>query len=801
MNHFALTFSPAVALLVALTGAASEQINDARLEKAYGQLPLSFEANRGQAGESVRFLARGVGYTLFLTDDEAALVLRAPRQRGSSNDRQSGQKIFAQLQLIWIGANRSPKITGADVSPGKVNYFFGNNPTRWQTDLPVFGKVKYAAVYPGIDLVYYGNQRQLEFDWVVAPGANPRDIRLGCAGADWLEVDARGDLVAHLDRDEIRFHKPYAYQEQKSERREVPARYILRSADPQGQTGRSQRRGSSGNLNEVSFELAAYDTARPLIIDPVLVYSTYLGGTDQEDANGIAVDAAGNAYVTGYTDSTNFPTAKAFQARFVGELYVGDIFVTKFNPAGSALIYSTYLGGNSVENFPRIAIDSATNVYLTGYTTSTNFPTKTPLQSALKGNYDAFVTKLNASGSALVYSTYLGGSSVEYGTGITVDRAGSAYVCGYTASTNFPTKAPLQPVLQGAHDVFLTKLNAAGSALVYSTYLGGANDDLAFGVALDSQTNAFLVGTTFSTNFPTVNAIQTAGENHGSKVFVTKIAASGATLLYSTYLGGSGVEVGYGIAVDVAGNAYVTGNTSSTNYPVTADCIQSVSGGDRDIFITKLNPTGSALVYSTYLGGVGRDEGTQIAIDSAGNAYITGATASTNFPTSNALQGQNSGGLADAYVAVLNANASALLFSTYLGGNGSTNRDDAKGIALDAAGNIYLTGRTTSYADLASGHEGFPVTNAFQSVFRGNGDAFVLKIKDVLAPVLGVRRLDNHRVEIFWPISGTNFVLQTTESLSPVDWLNTTNARSVSGTRISVTNDTLNPMRLYRLAR
>ena len=385
----------------------------------------------------------------------------------------------------------------------------------------------------------------------------------------------------------------------------------------------------------------------------MLEYSTYLGGSGVDQGYGIAVDSAGNAYVTGSTESTNFPTANAFQNTFGGG---GDAFVTKLNAAGSALVYSTYLGGSDGDFGAGIAVDSAGNAYVTGVTDSTDFPTANALQNTNSGGIaDVFVTKLNAAGSALAYSTYLGGSDFDSEPNIAVDSAGNVYVTGHTESTNFPTANAFQSTSGGGGgDAFVTKLNAAGSALVYSTYLGGSEAEFGGGIAADSAGNAYVTGTTDSDNFPTANALQpTSGGGTGladGDAFVTKLNAAGSALVYSTYLGGSDFDYGGGIAVDSAGNAYVTGVTDSDNFP-TANAFQSCTyGSNQDVFVTKLNAAGSALVYSTYLGGSLFEDSGDIAVDSAGNAYVTGSTYSTNFPTANALQ-STSGGDRDVFVA------------------------------------------------------------------------------------------------------------------------------------------------------
>ncbi len=695
--------------------------SQAKLVEAYGKLPLSFEANQGQTGSEVKFLSRGSGYSLFLTANEAVLSLKPSRDRkgavaparlqnkpgplaaarGSDQAPES-----AVLRMKLAGANPSAQVAGVDELPGKSNYFLGNDPAKWRTNVPTYAKVKYAEVYPGIDLVYYGNQRQLEYDFVVAPGADPQSIRLSFAvsnpsrdsdGAVPLRIDAQGDLIARVGGDEIRLRKPVVYQEVNGERRPVSGGYVFQAN------------------NDIRFSLAAYDKTKPLVVDPVLVYATYLGGNDIDVGYGIAVDSSGNAYVTGQTLSTNFPPANPFRIANGGGY---DAFVTKLNVSGSALIYSTYLGGSAFDFGQGIAVDSSGNAYVTGETSSTNFPTANAIQTRFGGaNTDAFVAKLNAAGSALVYSTYLGGNGQDYGTGIAVDSSGNAYVTGETLSTDFPTANAFQASF-GAGKAFVTKFNAAGSALVYSTYLGGSSGDRGQGIAVDSSGNAFVTGWTRSTDFPTANSFQARNGGGLGDVFVTKFNASGSALVYSTYLGGSGQDISEGIAVDSFGNACVTGYTESTDFP-TANAFQARYGGGGDGFVTEFNAAGSTPVYSTYLGGSGVDQGSGVAVDSSGSAYVTGPTSSTNFPTANAIQAVLSGSN-DAFVMKLNAVGSALVYSTYLGGSGS---DGGSGIAVDPSGNAYMTGST--------GSTNFPTANAFRSAYGGGvQDAFVAKISD-----------------------------------------------------------------------
>ncbi|OPY69632.1 MAG: Beta-propeller repeat protein [Syntrophorhabdus sp. PtaU1.Bin002] len=460
------------------------------------------------------------------------------------------------------------------------------------------------------------------------------------------------------------------------------------------------------------FELGPYDKSQPLVIDPTLVYSTYLGGYYADHAYGIAVDSSGNMYVAGDTLATDFPTQNPYQATNTGDY---DVFIAKLSPSGNSLVYSTYLGGSDTDSAYAIAIDSSGNAYVTGETYSTDFPTLNYYRGTNTGGYDAFVAKLGPSGNSLVYSTYLGGSSGDAAYAIAIDSSGNAYVAGAASSTNFPTVNAYQGSFAGGgNDAFVAKLGPSGTTLVYSTYLGGSSSDEASAIAIDSSGNAYVAGYTYSGNFPTLNPYQ--GTIGGSNdAFITKLSPSGQTLIYSTYLGGSSNDGAGAIAIDSSGNAYVAGNTGSINFP-TLNPYQGSRGGSNDAFVAKLGPSGNSLVYSTYLGGSSGDAAYAIAIDSSGNAYVAGAASSTNFPTVNAYQGSFAGGGNDAFVAKLGPSGTTLVYSTYLGGIGY---DLASAIAVDSSGNAYIAGLTYS--------GNFPTVNPYQGTIGGYYDAFIAK--------------------------------------------------------------------------
>jgi photosystem II stability/assembly factor-like uncharacterized protein len=994
-----------------------DQLTKARISERYGKLPLSFEVNQGQTDSRVKFLSRGNGYNFFLTPTEAVLAL-SKRSAGASEsstgdvateegNARSGSTAAAHHAVVrvrHVGANPKAKLEGLDKLAGTVNYFVGGNAEQWRTSVAVYSKVRSRNVYPGIDVVYYGNQQELEYDFVVAPGAHPERIELAFEGADQFEVNSDGDLRVSTKVGDVLQRKPYVYQTINGERREVPSRYKLSGRD------------------RIKFILGRYDASKPLVIDPVLAYSTYLGGSDNDSGSSIAVDASGNAYVTGLTLSSDFPVVPSAQP--ITRLN-DDAFVTKLNPDGSAFVYSTYIGGTSSDSGNDIAVDSSGNAYVAGYTYSADFPLLNAVQSTQKGTIDAFVAKLNPTGTALLYSTYLGGYSHDTAFDLIVDNAGSAHLTGYTSSKDFPTANPLQGVKRGdsvfkslngggswgatntglsaaevhklaidptqpntiyagtengvfktvdggsnwsvtdpgkiknqvtdiaidptnpaivyvatvagvykstnggntwnssdtglisgqtvrvlaidpsntsvllagtpsngifrstnaganwqfsngtsglssstiyslvfapsistiyaatsrgvykstnggtawvntitnsnsstpratlllvdplnptmlyadfggqgglskstnggvswttlstalagrlltlaisssapntfyagtiregiyksadggstwatinsgltitnssintllidsndankvyagassGSDVFVTKLNPAGSALVYSTYIGGSGSERGAGIALDSNGSAYVAGSTDSPNFPTAAPMQAAKAGpfqNTSDAFILKLDPNGSGLTYSTYLGGNFDDYAVAVVVDPNGNAYLTGSTTSVNFP-TVNPLRSYDPSDpapifSDVIVAKLNASGAALLYSTYLGGAANDTGRDIAIDNLGNAYVVGDTSSTDFPVANASQAARGGG-SDAFATALKPTGSALHFSTYLGGS---ENESGNAIAVSAPGRIYLTGNTLSY--------NFPTANPLLAEHRG----------------------------------------------------------------------------------
>lgn len=693
---------------------------------------LRFEEIRG-AGGDIRFLARGSGYALLLTQTEAVLGLR----RGTAPvaaTAQPGPIVASQppvatdlVRMRLVGANPDARVAGLARLVEKSHYYAGRNPGGWRTNVQGYATVAYSDVYPGIDLVYYGHEGRLEYDFVVSPGADPGAILVEFDGADRVEVDPAGDLILAPPGGTLRLERPLVYQEQNGVRQPVASRYRLVEAD-------------ASDRPRVAIDVAERDRSRPLVIDPVIVYSTYFGGSGTDYGTAVAVDPGGNVYVTGVTFSTDLPTTLGPAFAGGDEFFQwGDAFVAKFDSSG-ARVYSTYLGGSGAERGEGVAVDSAGNAYITGWTESNDFPAASggcvpyPFGGPCSG--DAFVARLDANGQ-LLQAVYLGGDYHDAGLGIAVDAGGHVFVAGETQSFNFPvTPGAVQTALNSGSDSihsdgFVAKLAADGLGLAYATYLGGTNADheRATAIALDAAGNAYVTGFTSAPNFPTTpGAFQplTASPNQGFDAFVAKLDPSGSALLYSTYLGGNAADFGLGIAVNTSGEAYVSGNTWSTDFPI-GNAFQPSFGGLNDAFVTKLDASGSAAVYSTYLGGSGEDGlgTTRIAVDAAGSAFVTGATSSLDFPLENAFQ--TSLGYVDAFVAALTP-AGVLVGSSYLGGRDLDGvNGNGSAIAVDTQGNVWVTGNTTS--------DDFPVTpDAFQPAFGGKapgheyGDAYVTKI-------------------------------------------------------------------------
>lgn len=654
---------------------------DSAVSAQYAQLPLAFEPNHGQTDSSVQYLVHHGQATTYFTGSETITTLGGGRIAMRLSD--ANELSFAALEKV----------------ESVTNYFIGNDASAWRAGIPNYRAIATENVYPGIDLKFYGNNSHLEHDFIVDPTADYTKIAFSFDGQDEMVLDDKGNLVLKLANSSMMLRAPITYQDSGAAKRIIPSAFELH-----GETVRIA-------LN------ADYDRTQPLIIDPTLVYSTYLGGFEADYSYSLAIDAADNVYVSGQSDFTSdFPVVSPFQVSNAGG---SDAFVAKFNAAGNALLYSTYLGGSGIDWADGgLAVDSSGNAYVSGNTSSTDFPTQAAFQGSNAGGTDAFITVLDPLGSSLIYSTYLGGSGDDFAVGkLAVDSGGSAYVSGNTDSSDFPTSSPLQGSNAGGEDMFLAKFDALGSTLLYATYIGGSGDDIARNIALDSTNNAYIVGYSGSSDFPTNSPFQGSNAGGASDATLTKVNPTGSALVYSTYLGGSADDEGYGIDIDSTDNAYITGVTGSGDFP-TAAPFQAVYAGGADVFLTKFDASGTALVYSTYLGGGSTEHGRNLAVDSAGNAFISGITASGDFPIFSPYQPVIAGGF-DLFVMKFSAVGSVPVYSTYLGGVGSENTYG--GIAVDSTGHAYVSGYTDS--------TDFPTSSPFQATYGGGGfDAFVAKI-------------------------------------------------------------------------
>ncbi len=769
---------------------SSQGKQQSQLLEAYGKLPLSFEENIGQTAREVRYVAHGGSYELFLTPQEAVMALRpsshldfSPRHRFATlralrearrNARQTEQMTALGLQLE--GSNPQPQITGVDPLPGKVNYFIGNDPTKWQTDVHTFAQVKYAGVYPGIDLIFYGKENHLEYDFIVGPGANPAAIALKVNGARRMRIDSRGDVVVSVRGGEVRLQKPSIYQQVNGKRREVAGSYTI------------------ADNHRVTFSVPSYDRNQPLVLDPVLDYSTYVGGTSDDNATGIAVDGNGDAFISGITSSTDFPTTSN---GFIQQPLTANVspavaaFVAELNPAGNTVVYSSYIAGSTPgETAFGVAVDSTGKVYLTGQTLSPDFPTNATIAGFKTGSNPgdaatgtSFLVKFDPTqttgANSFVYSTFIGGTNPtspngDLGLAVAADGSGNAYVtgitdCGPGTATDlatFPIVGGFQTTLgnsNGGGNAFLAKINttvSGSSSLISSSYLGGnavlyptstaGYGDAGWGVAVDSSANAYVVGTTTSSNLGSLTttglALTYPAGNTSNTAFFAKIntaTAGSQSLSYLTYLGGTGPDYGQAIGLGPTNVAYLTGATSSLNFPVSSGAYQTTGNTTGVVFVALIDtsqPVADSLTSSTFVGGNAGDIGYGIQADSQGNAYVAGATASLNFPvTVGALQTTfPKSAFTTGFVLELNPNLSTLLYSSFFGGSGDGNSQDidyAAGIALNSSTppNAYIAGQTYSTNLPVAGT---PVAPLHAGLNGTGSDAFVAEL--TLIPSLTV---------------------------------------------------------------
>lgn len=676
--------------------------------RAFADLPVGFERNDGQVENRVRYMARFPGFSLYIGDEALALVLPTAweRDRAPSDAvrRMAATANLARvMHLRFVGASPVSRVEGMDPMPGVSHYLTGNDPSRWRTNVARFAAVRRARLYPGIDAVFYASAQRFEYDFVLEPGADPSAIALAFNATARLRVDDCGDLHVSGEDFDIVQSRPVAYQTIGEIRRPIPARYALR-AD-----------------GAATIHVGEYDHNLPLVIDPAIGYSTYFGGSGGDNGRGIAVDAAGFAYVTGDTGSPDFFLMNPIRDQIEFE---PDAFVSKFAPGGQDLLYSTFIGGDDVDFPASIAVDTTGAAYIAGTTNSSNFPTPNGFQKTLGGGgIDAFVCKINAAGSAIVYGSYLGGGDFDIGRGIAVDRSGAASVTGETKSTDFPTRNAFQTAIGSSDrlsDAFVARFAPSGSSLVFSSYLGGRDQDYAQGVAVDGGGATYVAGYTLSPNFPKLNPIR--GTQIGGEAFATKInPAVNGMLVYSTLLGGSNRDEASAIAVTQTGVAIVTGRTASADMPVVGATQPEYGGGAGDAFVAAIAATGTGLLYSTFLGGSGVDRGLGVAVDETNGAYVTGATDSEDFPRVRAIQDAIGGG-SDVFVASYSASGATIEFASVLGGSGE---DIGTAIAVDPSANIYLTGSTRS--------TDFPQFLFFQpgGLAGGGVDAFVTKIVGV----------------------------------------------------------------------
>jgi hypothetical protein len=690
-------------------------------------------------------------------------------------ERDESTLTFHFLRMALVGANPNASITGEDELPGKFHYFIGNDPTLWRTNVPSFAKVRYHGVYPGIDLVYYGNEGQLEYDFVVGPGVDPSQIALAIEGADTVAVDDKGDLRLEVAGRELFWRKPVLYQEKGGVRLPVAGEFeLLPTASS----------NDGVHARQVAFRVAPYDRMLALIIDPVLAYSTYLGGAQTDRAQGIATDSQGCVYVTGITYFDDFPvTPGAFQES--ASTY-GGAFVAKFSPAGNELFYSTFLAGpGAYSGGYAIAVDASGRAIVTGFTESTGFPTHEAFQSTRRGEADAFVTLLNPEGSDLVFSSYLGGTRSDYGHSIVTDAQSNIVIAGRTASLNFPVTNAVQSAHAGGRpfDWFITKIAPVGTNLLISTYLGGRDQEGESRMAVDPEGSIYIAGSVgWDRTWTAVAKLGSSG---------TDIAFMRTNVLDAKCAG---------MTLDSKGAIYLTGLTLPTYPPIptTPGAFQSDPGSEVDAFVGKLTPDGTAFEYLARLGGAAGDRGNAIVVDRSGNAYVSGNTESADFPTRESIQAENHG--SDAFVLKLDPYGSLLLWSTYLGGiddgSGANGRDEALAITLSADGAIVVAGHASS--------PDFPMENPFQSE-RGRAppyvawDAFVAKIVDPQPAAVQITR-SGTMVTISWSVSAAGFTLESTDSLAPApNWQPEPTAPEIVGDHNVVTLEIGAGPRFFRL--
>lgn len=702
---------------------------------------LFFTENQGQFPAEVLFQAITPEATVYLCRDTIVSVFARDTSMTYGGDSgidrvlysQNGLRTTEPKQTISVsahfqGANKQTVVTGEGRLAHNNNYFRGNDSAKWYTNVPNYQKVIYHDIYPSVDLSYYSDNGLIKYDFIVHPGADLSQIQIKYTGCDELNVGRQGDLQVFTEFGMIRERTPVIYQTVHGITHGVSGGYRL--LEP----------------NVFGFDVKDYNPMVLLVIDPALEYSTFIGGTNDDTGYDIVVDSNGNTYITGETYSTDFPTTPL--ANDTEYENFGDVFVTKFSSSGDALVYSTFLGGNRIDYGDGIAVDGGGNVYVTGFTQSTDFPTTPNANDTdYNENGDCFVTMISSSGSTLVYSTYLGGTSSDNGHDLVVDGSGFAYIAGSTESSDFPTTAGAYNTSHsGAFDIFVTKLSISGESLEYSTFLGGADNEYGRGITVDVDGYTYLTGDTYSTDFPTTPGVYDTESDTNGDVFITKISSSGSTLIYSTFLGGASGDYGKSIMIDGDENAYITGITESSDFPTTPSAYDTDHNGASDVFVTTLSSTAATLLYGTFLGGTSDDSSYGIAVDANEFIYITGDTSSSDFPTTPGAYDLEYGGNIDAFLTKLSLTGGALLYSTYLGG---TEIDSGAGIVVDDDGNAYITGST--------GSSNFPTTvGAYNTNHTGASDVFVAKLNlnrsPLFDPPTPANGSTNNPVSFSWEI-------------------------------------------------
>jgi len=730
-----------------------------------------FIENKGQWSPEVKYLARVGGMNAWITNTGVVYdyfqinknyteeqIYNLTRDKKDEFERKNTSIKGHVIKMQLVDANSFSVQEGNNKNEGYYNYFIGNDQSKWVSFVPLYESVQQNEIYQNINVKYYFDENTIRYDYIIKPGADLSKIKLIFEGQESININDKGELVLKTSLGEVANGKLYSYQSYNGIKKEIACSFT------QNEDG------------TISLNAANYDMTKELIIDP-LIYSTFIGGNGSDEGYSIAIDVLGNAYLGGYTGSSNFPTTPGAYKRTLSGGY-NDNFVTKINSIGNALVFSTFIGGNIYDECTSLVIDSFGNTYLTGFTSSSNYPT-TPgaFQTNFGGGiYDGFVSKINPTGSSLVYSTYIGGNGWDKGNSITVNASGNAYLTGEAGSTNFPTTpGSFQSVKSVYLDVFVTKLNSTGSDLIYSTFIGGNDDDRGESIAIDTAENVYLTGYIKSSDFPvTPGAFQTTfggcDNNYCEDAFVSKLNPSGSGLIYSTYIGGAGYDAGYSIAIDKSGNSYLTGGTRSSNFPTTPGAYRTTKVAFSEVFITKLNASGDSLNYSTYIGG---SEGTSIAIDGLGNSYITGTTGYSNFPTTSGAFQTYLVGYTDAFMSKLNRWGTDLDYSTFIGGY---QWDIGNSIAVDTAGNAYLGGYSVS--------SNYPVTpGAYQSAWgSGVDDAFITKLNMAPTPLkltspndTGIRK-GGDTISIAWNSNGiSNLKIQYSSDFG-VSWNNIVNS-------------------------